>query len=629
MKFNTALCFVVLGFASLLKLDGSRPAWIWRGLALIAILVGVVTFTEIVASADFGIEQWLVRDWAGSAATSSPGRMSTPAAISFILIGSAIIGNGFVSDHWRKVLLLAVFLLGLSIFFSYPFNLAYGPNLFSYTGMAIHTSILFVILSSIWILEMPSRGWLEVLLSNSPLGENTRSLFATALLVPFVLGWLIFYSEKIGWIPSGLSVSTYAVAVMLLTAIVVIYNANRMLQAEQSQQLTQSDLFLVQRQLQAFADNSPAAFFLKDVDGRYQLVNNQFEQLVNKPRTQILGKRNEAFFDEETLSTVLESDRQVLTTKDIVTNELSIKVGGKTKTFLSTKFPLLDEDGHIHSIGGLWTDISEQKSLAETLNSKNIDLERSNKELEQFAYVASHDLQEPLRMVSSYMQLLESRYKDKLDQDAKEFIGYAVDGALRMQRLIQDLLAFSRVGTRGKPFAPVDTNAVLDEALLNLTLALEEADAKIDQGELPTVFADKDQLVQLFQNLIANAVKFRGDKRPVIAISVQNLDGFAQFAVRDNGIGFDPKHTDRIFILFQRLNPREEYEGTGIGLAICKKIVERHGGQIWAESEVGKGSTFYFTLPRVSSEETDGQAALRKKKEERVDTIEDRASRLI
>jgi chemotaxis family two-component system sensor kinase Cph1 len=289
---------------------------------------------------------------------------------------------------------------------------------------------------------------------------------------------------------------------------------------------------------------------------------------------------------------------------------------------------LFDQDGNIQSIAGIWTDISEQKALTETLNEKNVDLERSNKELEQFAYVASHDLQEPLRMVSSYMQLLESRYKDKLDRDAKEFIDYAVDGAVRMQRLIQDLLAFSRVGTRGKDPTPVEAGAAIDEALLNLKVRIEENNAEVHLEPFPTVMADKDQLVQVFQNLIGNAIKFRGEKDPEITVSVQESDGFAEFMVRDNGIGFDQKHNDRIFVLFQRLNTRDKYEGTGIGLAICKKIVERHGGRIWAESQLGKGSAFSFTFPVVAITESANKSD-QEFMEEMAETLEDRASRLI
>jgi light-regulated signal transduction histidine kinase (bacteriophytochrome) len=285
----------------------------------------------------------------------------------------------------------------------------------------------------------------------------------------------------------------------------------------------------------------------------------------------------------------------------------------------------------VHSIGGIWTDISGQKLLAENLNKKNSELEASNKELEQFAYVASHDLQEPLRMVSSYMQLLETRYRDKLDQDAKEFIDYAVDGANRMQRLIQDLLAFSRVGTRGRAPEPVQSSASLAEALQNLKLRIEESKAKITHDEMPELMADPNQLVQLFQNLVGNALKFRSEKPPEIRVTVKPSGFFAEFSVKDNGIGFDPKHADRIFVIFQRLNTREQYEGTGIGLAICKKIVERHGGTIWVETELGKGTTFHFTLPLVQTQMATPATSRQtgRLQDQDSESVEERASRLI
>jgi signal transduction histidine kinase len=226
------------------------------------------------------------------------------------------------------------------------------------------------------------------------------------------------------------------------------------------------------------------------------------------------------------------------------------------------------------------------------------ELARSNEELEQFAYAASHDLQEPLRMVSSYLRLLERRYKGQLDTDADEFIAFAVDGATRMQTLINDLLTYSRIGTRGKPFAPTDSAGVLNQALTNLQVAIEESGATVTHDEMPTVLADDMQLAQLLQNLAGNAVKFRKpDTPPQIHVGVERSSGDWVFSVRDNGIGIDPQHFERIFLIFQRLHSREEYEGTGIGLAVCRKIVERHGGRIWVESEPGEGSTFYFTIP--------------------------------
>lgn len=244
-------------------------------------------------------------------------------------------------------------------------------------------------------------------------------------------------------------------------------------------------------------------------------------------------------------------------------------------------------------------DITTRKYAEEELARYSLELKRSNADLEQFAYVASHDLQEPLRMVSSFMQLLERKYAGKLDAEAEEAIGFAVDGAHRMQRLIDDLLTYSRVGTRGQPFQKVDLNQVAGEVMENLRLAIQEADAEVTVNELPTISADRTQMVQLFSNLVGNALKFRGDKKLSILIGAeQQEDGFWRCWVRDNGIGIDPQFQERIFIIFQRLHTRAEYPGTGIGLAICKKIVERHGGTIWVESQVGQGATFFFTLPK-------------------------------
>jgi PAS domain S-box-containing protein len=252
-------------------------------------------------------------------------------------------------------------------------------------------------------------------------------------------------------------------------------------------------------------------------------------------------------------------------------------------------------------------DITERKAVERALREKTEDLARSNEDLEQFAYVASHDLQEPLRTVTSYVQLLAKRYKGKLDADADEFIGFAVDGAVRMWNLVNDLLTYSRVGMRNNGFEPTDSEAAFTQSVNDLKVAIDENGALVTHDPLPRVMADHLQLGQLFRNLIGNAVKFRGSEPPRIHISASRTGNGWTFSVRDNGIGIAPEYAERIFVIFQRLHHREEYVGTGIGLAVCKKIVERHGGRIWVKSEVGKGATFYFILPAVKTEPVSSQ----------------------
>ncbi|MGE5616987.1 MAG: PAS domain S-box protein [Bacillota bacterium] len=267
--------------------------------------------------------------------------------------------------------------------------------------------------------------------------------------------------------------------------------------------------------------------------------------------------------------------------------------------------PMFDAQGRFTGYRGVARNITRRKRNEAALRAAHDELERkarelarSNEELQQFAYVASHDLQEPLRMISSYTQLIVRRYGDRLDGDAKEFMDFIVDGAARMKQLIEDLLAYSRVGTRGKELQPTDSGAALQKALVNLRAAQEASGATVTHGDMPTIVADGQQLTQLFQNLVGNAMKFRGEEPPRIHVACEERDEVWVFAVRDNGIGLDPQYSERIFMMFQRLHTKAEYPGTGIGLAICKKIVDRHGGRIWVQSQPGKGCTFGFSIPR-------------------------------
>ena len=239
----------------------------------------------------------------------------------------------------------------------------------------------------------------------------------------------------------------------------------------------------------------------------------------------------------------------------------------------------------------------EEKELREENRRTHEELTRSNRDLEQFAYVASHDLQEPLRMVATYTQLLAERYQGKLDENADKYIHYAVDGALRMQTLVKDLLAFSRVGRLLQTPQAVDCKVVVQSVMANLQATIQESGARISYGALPVIVADRSELVQLFQNLIGNAIKFRSVETPEVRITAQKKKKEWWFSVADNGIGIAPQHVDDVFVIFKRLHTREEYPGSGIGLAICKKIVEHNQGRIWVESQPRQGSTFRFTWP--------------------------------
>jgi PAS domain S-box-containing protein len=348
---------------------------------------------------------------------------------------------------------------------------------------------------------------------------------------------------------------------------------------------------------------APDAIVIVNSDGLITLVNDQADKLFGYPRQELLNQPAEMLMPERfrknhaIYRANYSSDPQARP-MGIGLELAALRRDGK-------EFPVEVALSPFHTEAGLWVisiirDVTERKMAQQALAQKAEEMARSNVELERFAYVASHDLQEPLRMVSSYTQLLARRYKGKLDLRADTYIGFAVDGANRMQKLINDLLAYSRVGTRSKEFAQSDCGQVLTQALANLRVAIQESGAAVTSGPLPIVVADEVQLVQLFQNVISNAIKFRGDKRPVVHVSAKHNGDEWVFSIRDNGIGIDPEYFDRIFVVFQRLHGPADIPGTGIGLAIAKKIVERHGGRIWVESQPGEGSTFHFTLPASS-----------------------------
>ncbi len=342
-------------------------------------------------------------------------------------------------------------------------------------------------------------------------------------------------------------------------------------------------------------------------NGKINDVNRSTEKITGITRDELIGTDFSNYFTIP--KRARDGYQQVFKEGSVRDYPLEIKhANGHVTPVLYNASVYKDEFGEVLGVFAAARDITEiqraeeilidyNDTLEERVKKRTEDLAKSNADLAHFAYVASHDLREPLRMITSFLQLLERRYKDNLDQDANEFIGFAVEGAKRLDLMINDLLEYSKITRTELDFKPVNLEDVLEEALINLIVQTEENNAVITSDPLPTVIGDELLLVQLFQNLIANAIKYRSQENPEIHVSCEREKNQYLISVKDNGIGIDPKQLDRIFTIFQRLHRNDEYEGTGIGLAIAQNIVNQHGGQIWAESEVGNGSTFYFTLP--------------------------------
>ena len=350
--------------------------------------------------------------------------------------------------------------------------------------------------------------------------------------------------------------------------------------------------------LRQFVAHAPAAIAMLDCNMCYLQASNQWIRDYKLSSRDLTGRSHYEVFPDIPERWKLIHQRVLQGAVEGCAEDPFPRATGGTEWLQWEARPWLQPNGKIGGLIFFTQVITERKELDLLLISQKAELERSNRDLEQFAYVASHDLQEPLRAVSGCAQVLEQNYASKLDSEADELITHIVDGASRMRTLINDLLKYSRVGSHGLALEPIDSARVVRDALSNLGVALSESGAAVDVGDLPVVLADAVQFTQLFQNLLSNALKYRATEAPRIAVSARALDDDWLFSVKDNGIGIEPAYFQRIFVLFQRLHSRTDYAGTGIGLALCKRIVERHAGKIWVESSLGHGAEFFFTLPQ-------------------------------
>ncbi len=602
MQPLTAVGFIGCG-ASLRLLRGPRQSTGLEGRSRLglAVAAGTVSFiglhelVERSAGIDLGLDRLLFAATL-SGAPADPGSLSVLTGLNFLLLGSAFLVRGLWGrHHFAPFVVVAIisFIAFLGFFYG---SVDLGtPAIFQH--MALHTAVGFLIVVGG---ALAGPGGLALLSSNTLGGAVSRRLLPAAILVPPVLAWIRWQGELAGLYGTEFGLALYASSNVSIMAALVVWTTLRLTNLDERRRHVEEERFRAVALFETLLEHAPDGVVGIDPRGKITVVNRQTEKVFGYARDELLGKPIEVLVPDRFQEGPVEQRKKYDRSSKRRLMGAGLELFGRRKD--GSEFPIDISLNAIETEGGMLElafvrDVTDRRRAEEDLANRAQELARSNAELEQFAYVASHDLQEPLRMVSSYTQLLARRYKGSLDKDADEFISYAVEGAQRMQALIQDLLTFSRVGTKGEPFEEFGATQAVEAALSNLHVAVKESQANVVVGDLPAVKADRGQFVQLFQNLIGNAIKFKGEGPPEVRVAAERRGHEWVFSVQDNGIGIDPAYLDRIFIVFQRLHTRKEYPGTGIGLAISKKIVARHGGRIWVESEEGKGSTFFFSLP--------------------------------
>jgi len=572
--------------------------------------------------------------------------MAPNTAFAFLLCGAALILIHF--DTPRRLIVayqacsLGMGLIGVIALIGYSYHVMLFYRIGVAAPMSLEAALCFALLCLGLLAARPDRGLMTVVTSQTTGGMIARRLLPMAIAVPWVLGALLLAGEKAGYWQPEFGVAIFAVGSLVIFSALIGWNAKLLFHAALEQRHNDMRLAAQHNATRVLAESASVRtaipellhvicealdwkaglFWSRDGEGRTLrcteswhsdgLSNGRFLETsrsigLNKGEDlpgRVWVQAQQVWI--ENLKREPISERLKLAAKQGLRTACGFPVWIGQDLFgvleflsASPAFPdavLQETLSSVSTQAGLFL---ERTQAEERLRQTSANLQRSNTDLQQFAYVASHDLFEPLRMVTSYLQLLSHRYKDKLDAQAHDFIGLALDGAKRMEALIHDLLEYSRVDIRGRSFERTECEQVLKAVLSNLKVAIEESGAVIHSGPLPAALGDRVQLIQLFQNLIGNAIKFRGTEAPRVEIRAEECESQWRFTVQDNGIGIDPKYFERIFVLFQRLHTRQEYAGTGMGLAICKKIVERHGGRIWVESTPGQGTTFIFTLPMM------------------------------
>jgi len=617
MVANTALAFMFSGISLMLlrsQSEDDRIGYIGQLGAIMTALIGVLTLSvylvEWLLSSD---KQMLLATYIPA---TIPNLSSPQTALNFILIGLSLVLlriRNMRGYSIAQVLIILSGFIALLALLGYTYDVTSLYRSSADVGISVPTALLFILLCVGILFSRSDQGIVRIILSSRVDGDIVRRLLPAAFVIPFALGWIILDWMQGFQIELNIGLSTLVLLNIIAFAIMVWWTAIEIRGLDQKRQTAEIKLGESEKLLASILELAADPVITVNAQREIIQYNIAAQKVFGYTDAEILGLPFEKLLPTEFTQQHQQYIIDLASENEIDSRKEQQELRARRKN--GDEFPIeisiskIDQNGEtIYT--SIVRDTTERvlaeknlKALNQGLEQRTKELAQSNSDLQQFAYVASHDLQEPLRTITSFITLLADEYRGQLDEQADEYIAFTVDSAKRMRMLINDLLAYSRIDVDDKSLTAVNSDESLKTALSNLQLTIDETKAIITHDPLPTVLSDKAQATLLFQNLIGNAIKFsKENTTPEVHVSTTKRDGFWEFSISDNGIGMDSKYFDRIFVIFQRLHSKEQYQGTGIGMAICKRIVERGGGRIWLESELGVGTTFYFTLPMMQEQ---------------------------